>query len=79
MEKCTSSPAKIKKESFRKTDKKIIRRFKETVYRCNYKEMPQENRQEERDIHRRRIYTEEKAKVVTAVWGTECIPFLAAL
>ena len=29
--------------------------------------------------HRRRIYTEEKAKVVTAVWGTEFIRFLAAL
>ena len=26
--------------------------------------------------HRRRIYTEEKAKVVAAVWGTEFIPFL---
>ena len=29
--------------------------------------------------HRRRIYTEEKAKVVAAVWGTEFIDFLAAL
>ena len=29
--------------------------------------------------HRRRIYTEEKAKVVAAVWGTECIQFLATL
>ena len=30
--------------------------------------------------HRRRIYTEgKKAKVVTVVWGTECIQFLAAL
>ena len=29
--------------------------------------------------HRRRIYTEEKAKVVAAVWGTEFIQFLAAL
>ena len=28
---------------------------------------------------RRIFYTEEKAKVVTAVWGTECIKFLAAL
>ena len=28
---------------------------------------------------RRRIYTEEKAKVVAAVWGTELIKFLAAL
>ena len=27
----------------------------------------------------RRIKTEEKAKVVTAVWGTELIQFLAAL
>ena len=27
--------------------------------------------------HRRRIYTEEKAKVVADVWGTEFIPFLA--
>ena len=27
----------------------------------------------------RRIYTEEKAKVVAAVWGTEFIRFLAAL
>ena len=27
----------------------------------------------------RRIYTEEKAKVVAAVWGIECIQFLAAL
>ena len=30
-------------------------------------------------VHRRRIRTEEKAKVVAAVWGTECIQFLAAL
>ena len=29
--------------------------------------------------HRRRIYTEEKAKVVTAVWGTEFIPLVVAL
>ena len=29
--------------------------------------------------HRRRINTEEKAKVVAAVGGTECIQFLAAL
>ena len=29
--------------------------------------------------HRRRIYTEENAKVVAAVWGTEFIKFLAAL
>ena len=29
--------------------------------------------------HRRRINTEEKAKVVAAAWGTECIQFLAAL
>ena len=29
--------------------------------------------------HRRMIYTEEKAKVVAAVWGTECIQFLAML
>ena len=29
--------------------------------------------------HRRRINTEEKAKVVAAVWGTEFIKFLAAL
>ena len=29
--------------------------------------------------HRRRINTEEKAKVVAAVWGTELIQFLAAL
>ena len=29
--------------------------------------------------HRRRIKTEEKAKVVPAVWGTEFIQFLAAL
>ena len=29
--------------------------------------------------HRRRIYTEKKAKVVAAVWGTEFIEFLAAL
>ena len=28
---------------------------------------------------RRRIYTEEKAKVVAAVWGLEFIQFLAAL
>ena len=27
----------------------------------------------------RRIYTEEKAKVVAAVWGTDFIPFLAIL
>ena len=30
-------------------------------------------------LHRKRIYTEEKAKVVSAVWGTKCIPFLAEL
>ena len=29
-------------------------------------------------FHRKRIYTEEKAKVVAAVWGTELIHFLAA-
>ena len=29
--------------------------------------------------HRRRIYAEEKAKVVAGVWGTDCIPYLAAL
>ena len=29
--------------------------------------------------HRRRIKTEEKAKVVSAVWGMELIQFLAAL
>ena len=28
---------------------------------------------------RRRIYTEEKAKIVTAVWGTTCIQILVAL
>ena len=30
-------------------------------------------------LHRRRIKIEEKAKVVAAIWGTEFIPFLAAL
>ena len=30
-------------------------------------------------MHRRRIYTEEKAKVGAAVWWTELIQFLAAL
>ena len=29
--------------------------------------------------HRRRIYTEEMAKVVAAVWGVELIRFLTAL
>ena len=29
--------------------------------------------------HRRRIYTEVKAKVVAAVWGTELIQSLASL
>ena len=29
--------------------------------------------------HRRRIYTEEKAKIVAAVWGTQFIQSLAAL
>ena len=29
--------------------------------------------------HRRRIKTEEKAKVVAAVWGTELIQFLGTL
>ena len=29
--------------------------------------------------HRRRIKTEDKAKVVAAAWGTELIQFLAAL
>ena len=31
------------------------------------------------DTHRRRINTEEKAKVVAAVWGTEIIKSFAAL
>ena len=30
-------------------------------------------------LHRRRIKTEEKAKVVISVWGKEFIKFLAAL
>ena len=30
-------------------------------------------------IYRRRIYREEKAKVVSAIWGTEVFQFLAAL
>ena len=30
-------------------------------------------------LHRRRIYTESKAKVVVSVWGVEFIKFLAAL
>ena len=30
-------------------------------------------------MHRRRIKTEEKAKVVASVWGEEFIQFLAAL
>ena len=30
-------------------------------------------------LHRRRIKIEEKAKVVASIWGTEFIPFLAAL
>ena len=30
-------------------------------------------------LHRIRIYTEERAKIVAAVWGTELIQFLAAL
>ena len=29
--------------------------------------------------HRKRILTKEKAKVVVASWGTEFLPFLAAL
>ena len=29
--------------------------------------------------HKRRIKTEEKAKVVTAVWGTECIQAVVAI
>ena len=29
--------------------------------------------------HRRRMYTEEKAKVVAAAWGAELLKFLAAL
>ena len=29
--------------------------------------------------HGGRIYTEDKAKVVAAVWGTECIQFLVGL
>ena len=29
--------------------------------------------------HRRRIYTEQKAKVVNSIWGTEFIQFLDAL
>ena len=34
---------------------------------------------EERTRHSRRIYTEQKAKVVVAVLGTECIQILVAL
>ena len=30
-------------------------------------------------MHRRRIKTEEKAKIVASVWGAEFIQFLAAL
>ena len=30
-------------------------------------------------VHRRRIYIEEKAKVVAASWGTELLQCLAAL
>ena len=30
-------------------------------------------------MHRRRIYTEEKAKVVAAAWGTALFKFLAAI
>ena len=33
----------------------------------------------EHTLHRRRIKTEETAKVVAAVWGTELIQFHAAL
>ena len=33
----------------------------------------------ERYEYRKRIYTEAKAKVVSALWGTEFIQFLAAL
>ena len=29
--------------------------------------------------HRRRIESEDKAKVVASVWGAECVQFLAAL
>ena len=29
--------------------------------------------------HRKRIKTEEKAKVIAASWGTECFQFLAVL
>ena len=32
-----------------------------------------------RGPYTRRIYTEEKANVVAAVWGTELVHFLAAL
>ena len=28
-------------------------------------------------MHRRKIYTEEKAKVVAAIWGTECASYFA--
>ena len=31
-----------------------------------------------RGLHRRRIYTEEEAKVVAAAWGTEVLQFLPA-
>ena len=36
-------------------------------------------RKGKREDHRRRIKTEEKAKVVAGVWGTKFIKFLAAL
>ena len=36
-------------------------------------------RQENSDYHRLRINTEEKAKVVAAVWGTEFLQFLSVM
>ena len=40
---------------------------------------PGQNKSFEMTLYRRRINTEERAKVVAAVWGTELIQFLARL
>ena len=51
---------------------------------CAQSEVPSEQHSQARGgtdsrVHRRRIRTEEKAKVVAAVWGAEFSQFVAAL
>ena len=55
-----------------------VPRFKPLAY-CRKKQVCTVGRCSVTDGHRRRIYTEAKAKIVASVWGAEFIQFLAAL